>query len=62
MNLLILEDKYDVQVLLTKCDDYLFSKIDQNNYLELHQAAKVCVRKDLMTRIEKNIAWFVEFK
>ena len=57
MNLFYIGDKYDVQALLSKCDDILASKFDLKNCLELHQVAKICTRKELAIRIEKQIAW-----
>ena len=56
LGLMYLGNKYDVQSLLSKCDENLLPKLDPDNCLDLHQASKVHERQDLALKIEDYIS------
>ena len=47
---------YQVESLLTKCDEYLGSKLDVNNCLEVYKSVSKCGRLAYLSRIENYIA------
>ena len=55
-NLLYLAHKYDVEVLVNRCTNFLAANFELENSIEVYQAARLYDREDLKQLVEDYMA------